>query len=105
MLLGPLLLVGGGNAKYLTLPGKLRSWLLLYSVNQRLPSGPSVMLLGSLVAVGRANSVILPVGVMRPIWLSESEPSVNQRLPSGPTVMPPGPLLVVGKANSVMLPD
>src|SRR5438874_817067 len=79
------------------------------SVNQRLPSGPVTTSFGPLLSVGRGISVIVPVGVMRPIWLLvhplELEThSVNQRLPSGPAVMPPGELLAVGIGNSVMMP-
>ena len=42
-------------------------WLAFCSVNQSAPSGPAAMLFGMLVAVGIANSVIVPAGVMRPI--------------------------------------
>jgi hypothetical protein len=34
------------------------------SVNQRLPSGPAVMMFGVLAGVGTGNSVMLPVGVI-----------------------------------------
>src|SRR3989442_9317195 len=77
-------------------------WLPSYSVNQRLPSGPAVILSGELPDVGRRNSVIFPLGVMRPIWLTLF--SVNQRLPSGPAVIPSGPLAYVGIVNSVSFP-
>src|SRR5207249_2283253 len=72
------------------------------SVNQRLPSGPTVMIVGKLLAVGTGNSVIAPAVVMRPIWLPRR--SLNQRLPSGPTVMPTSELLAVGTANSLTTP-
>src|SRR2546423_13054169 len=48
---------------------------------------------------------MLPLAVMRPIWLLEC--SVNQRAPSGPAVIPsrPGmPSWEVWTANSVMVP-
>src|SRR5437899_10560653 len=63
--------------------------LLLDSVNQRLPSAPTVMPIGPLPGVATATSVMSPVGVVRPTLLPED--SVNQGLPSGPTVMPRGP--------------
>src|SRR5262249_22029377 len=66
------------------------------SVNQRLPSGPVVMLEGALEAVGSVNSVIAPAGVILPILFAVAANSVNQRLPSGPVVIPAGKLLVVG---------
>src|SRR5437763_734208 len=72
------------------------------SVNQRLPSGPAVIPSGPLPYVGRGNSVIMPLVLMRPILLPSG--SVNQRLPSGPAVIPHGPLADVGTGNSVMFP-
>ena len=58
-------------------------WLPVFSVNQRLPSGPAVMPFGPLLAVMPVeNSVTMPAGVIRPIRLPVY--SVNQRLPSGP---------------------
>ena len=48
------------------------------------------------------NSVILPSGVMRPIWLTSV--SENQTLPSGPSRMPSGPAFGVGSWNSVTSP-
>ena len=65
-------------------------WLPRASVNQRLPSGPAMIPPGTLLAVGTANSVIAPEGVIRPIWLLRA--SVNQRLPSGPALMTAGTL-------------
>jgi hypothetical protein len=53
---------------------------------------------GSLKAVGAANSVIVPPGVIRPILFARS--SVNHRFPSGPVTMPTGELIGVGMANS-----
>ena len=74
-------------------------------VNQRLPSGPAMISLGSLgslLSAERGNSVMAPCMVMRPIfWL---EDSVNQRFPSGPAVIPKGSLIGVGRGNSVMAP-
>src|SRR5260370_8431521 len=61
------------------------------SVNQRLPSGPVVIPHGPLLDAGRGNSVMVPLGVMRPILLLLPSSSVNQRLPSGPVVIPPRP--------------
>src|SRR5260370_32809946 len=86
--------------------------LPINSVNQRLPAGPVVMPAGP-QPVGYAqvpirwNSVMLPLGVMRPIRFPSN--SVNQRLPSGPAVMPTGSQppespQFVGRGNSVMLP-
>src|SRR5215469_14737078 len=72
------------------------------SVNHRLPSGPTVMNAGAVAPVGRGNSVMLPLVVMRPILPAFS--SANHRLPSGPAVIPTGPLLAVGMGNSVMVP-
>ncbi len=60
------------------------------------------MPVGVLKIVGKRNSVIVPAGVMRPIWsLSDS---VNHRLPSGPAVIPEGKLAAVGMRNSVIVP-
>src|SRR5216683_2994624 len=79
-------------------------------MNQRLPSGPTVMTVRPLAEVGTGNSVIVPLGVIRPIWFPMV--SVNQRLPSGPAMMPIGPavlpskpLVPVGRGNSLMLPS
>src|SRR5579885_410140 len=82
-------------------PSELLRPILSDSVNQRLPSGPAVIPRG-LLPSGRRNSVILPAGVMRPIWLPLD--SVNQRLPSGPAAIPQGWVLGVGRGNSVILP-
>src|SRR5438128_1263642 len=79
-------------------------WLPLYSVNQRLPSESTVMPPGTLLLVGMTNSVMVPVGVIRPMLLPAALYSVNQRLPSGPRVISLGPLPLVGTGNSVMLP-
>src|ERR1035437_2548463 len=75
----------------------------LYSVNQRLPSGPVVMYSGPLPLVGVTNSVIVPEGVTLPILPALC--SANQRLPSGPVVMKYGWLLLEEVANSVMVPE
>ena len=53
---------------------------------------------GMLPAVGMVNSVMVPVGVIRPTLLPAC--STNQMLPSGPSVMPTGALLAVGIVNS-----
>src|SRR5262249_61716709 len=42
----------------------------LASVNQRAPSGPTVMLMGGLLAVGMENSVTTPAGVIRASWMA-----------------------------------
>src|SRR6266404_1977625 len=76
--------------------------LPLFSVNQRAPSGPTVMKRGTLPAVGTVNSVKTPPVVIRSIMLWFS--SVNHRAPSGPAMMPKGLLLPVGSVNSVMTP-
>src|SRR5216683_570485 len=74
------------------------------SVNHRLPSGPDVISVGPLLAVGVGNKVIVPEGVIRPI-LDASEPSrVNQRLPSGPAVMSSVAPLLRGTLKVVNLP-
>src|SRR5947208_10436849 len=70
--------------------------LLLDSVNQTLPSGPTVIPIGPPPGVRPSeNSVITPSGVIRPILLPQD--SVNQRLPSGPAAMPMGLLLPLGQ--------
>ena len=72
-----------------------------FSVNHRFPSGPEVMPPGGQpFAEDTGNSVIVPVGVMRPMlldvalsgWEGSHDAHVNHRLPSGPTVMRPAPL-------------
>src|SRR5260370_29436774 len=60
-----------------------RPILLLRSVNQRALSGPVVMKAEVLSDVGSGNSLIVPVGVMRPIL----PVSVNPEVRSGPAVM------------------
>ena len=72
------------------------------SVNQSAPSGPAATAAGRLAAVGIANSVMLPVIVMRPILSVAC--SVNHSAPSGPRAIPAGALKAVGGANSVKLP-
>ncbi len=75
------------------------------SVNQRLPSGPLVML--PRMEWDNVNSRILPCGVITPILLGPLfvPISVNQRLPSGPAVILEGNVFAEGKGNSVILPD
>src|SRR5690348_8120467 len=84
---------------------------MMASVNQRLPSGPTVIAPGPLLGVGVGNSVIAWVlGSIIPILLVRlSHPvlvgwpgSVNQRLPSGPAVIPKGEPSVRGRGNSVI---
>jgi hypothetical protein len=67
------------------------AWGVPISVNQRLPSEAATMPVGLLPALGMANSVTCPAGVIRPMLLPAR--SVNQRLPSGPVVMPQGRLV------------
>src|SRR5260221_4257510 len=91
----------------------LASTLSISSVNQRLPSGPAAMSFSWLTPVGRGNSVMVPLGLMRPILLPISSGvlvpnplkfvSVNHRLPSGPAAMSFGWLLAVGTGNSGMV--
>ena len=72
-------------------------------VYQRFPSGPAAIPIGSsLGGCGVGNSVMTPVGVIRPMLLRRC--SVNHRLPSGPAVMPQGPLPAVGVGNSAKTP-
>src|SRR5262245_20069650 len=74
-----------------------------FSVNQRFPSGPVVMSLGSALrlVVGRGNSVMSPDGVIRPI--RSVLDSVNHRLPSGPVVTEAGSADGDGMGNCVMV--
>src|SRR5258708_38049352 len=60
-----------------------------FSVMQMLPSGPTAMPPGSVLAVGIGYSETPPIGVMRPTALV-APGSMNQRLPSGPLTMPVG---------------
>jgi hypothetical protein len=55
-----------------------------------------------LLDMGIANSVMVPVGVIRPILFPSL--SVNQRLWSGPVVIAEGLLLDVGTGNAVRVP-
>src|SRR5438445_205825 len=48
------------------------------------------------------NSVIMPPGVIRPIWLTTT--SVNPRLPSEPAAMLVGEGLPLGRAYSTIAP-
>src|SRR5450432_463848 len=74
-----------------------------YVENQRLPSGAAMMLRGSRLAnMPRTNSVTVPEGVIRPIWLALL--SVNQTLPSGPAVMLDGLLAAVGMGKCCVGP-
>src|SRR5262245_36599842 len=82
--------------------GVIRPILFLpYSVNQRLPSEPVVIVLAP-VPAGSGNSVMEPAVVMRPILLLWN--SVNQSAPSGPIPIPFGALVAVGTGNSVIVP-
>src|SRR5438132_41738 len=75
--------------------------LVLFSVNQTLPSGPAVIPSGWLLALGVTYSVMRCVtGLMVAMRLLVF--SVNQTLPSGPAAMPPGELLAVSSGNSAM---
>lgn len=77
----------------------LATWFPLFSVIQRLPSGPAVIPLGLLLAVGIEYSVEEPALVTEATLLVA--PSVNQRFPSGPSVMRLGLLDAVGIVYSV----
>src|SRR5580658_4583784 len=72
-----------------------------HSVNHSAPSGPTVIPLGSLAAVGTGYSVNTPVVVMRAILLPFH--SVNHNAPSGPAVIPKG-WLGDGMGYSVIVP-
>src|SRR5437899_483192 len=62
------------------------------SANQTSPCGPAAIPVGELPALRPVlNSVIVPLGVMRPIALVGPS-SANQRLPSGPAAKPRGEL-------------
>src|SRR5260370_34967132 len=65
-------------------------WLVASSTNHSAPSGPIVITVGLLPAVGTWNSAISPVVVMRPMRLLAG--SVNHNAPSGPVVMLGGAL-------------
>ena len=67
-------------------------------VNQRLPSAPTVIPYGRLSCHSSGNSVIVPLGVIRPI-VPRSD-SVNQRFPSGPGTIVYGRLSACGSGNS-----
>jgi hypothetical protein len=62
--------------------------LVLPSVNHSAPSGPAVIALPPMLAVGVGYSEIVPAVVIRPM-LSPCC-SVNHSAPSGPAVMPRG---------------
>ena len=73
-----------------------------FSVNQTTPlaaTSPVELLL----AVGVANSEIVPEVVIRPTLLLLVSP--NHRLPSGPAVMPIGRAELVGMVNSFSVPE
>src|SRR5258707_1344500 len=89
----------------MTPAGVMRPILLavvLLSVNQRLPSGPLAMPMGTLPPVGMGNSVTVPAGGIRPMVLLVV--SVNQRLPPGPLAMLWAVAPAVGMGNSLMVP-
>jgi hypothetical protein len=58
-----------------------------FNVNQTFPSEPEMIAPGKRESES-GNSVITPLGVIRPIFRTSD--SVNQILPSGPTVIPDG---------------
>src|SRR3954454_23546574 len=74
-------------------------WFAIRSVNQRLPSAPTVIPYGRLFCVSVGNSVIVPLGVMRPI--AARSDSLNQRFPSGPATIEYGRVFACGSGNSV----
>src|SRR5215831_6174017 len=71
------------------------------SVNHSAPSAPATISVGAEPDCGTTNSVIVPCGSMRPIWLAAA--SANHILLSGPRVMPSGWLLLVGIRNDLNL--
>src|SRR6266705_2010232 len=75
------------------------------SVNHIFPSGPAVISVGPLLAVGVGVKVIVPLVVMRPILDEVELSSVNQRLPSGPVVMSSVDALLVGTVKEVNWPE
>src|SRR5262245_58393161 len=85
-----------GTGKIVSEPEGVIRPMLVPAANQRLPSGPAVMLEGRVAMAGRVNSVMSPAGVIRPI----ASDSVNQRLWSGPATM----LLAPETGNSVRRP-
>src|SRR5437660_389807 len=94
-----------GSAEMARAAGLIRPILAAEkSLNQRWPSGPTVIAPGPELAVGVENSVMAWVeGLISPILPTPF--SVNQRLPSGPAVIHSGPALEVGTGNSVMVGD
>ena len=83
------------------------TWAVNPSVNHRAPSGPGVMSNPKALEVGIGNSVIVPPGVIRPIFaLPAPSPlprSVNHSAPSGPAVMANGALSACGSASNARL--
>src|SRR2546425_4563072 len=77
------------------------------SVNQRFPSGPTVISNGLSpkppANAGTPYSLMTPSVVTLPIWWAEN--SVNQSLPSGPVVIPAGELFAVGTVYSMKWPS
>src|SRR5437773_12089035 len=59
--------------------------LLLDSVNQRLPSGPTVIPIGPLPGVAAGSSGVAAVGALRPTLVSQC--SLNQAVRAGTAVM------------------
>ena len=59
---------GGGTENSVIMPPVVTLPILFpsYSLNQRLPSGPDVIPMGSELVVGSGNSVIMPVAVSPP---------------------------------------
>src|SRR6202162_6565547 len=76
---------------------------LMFSVNQRAPSGPAVIPRGPPLNVGVRYSLNTPAVVIRPILLTGKPTSPNHSAPSGPDVMPVG-LLELGVGYSVSVP-
>src|SRR5712692_558064 len=73
------------------------------SLNQRVPLGPGDILRSPPFGVRPVrNSVITPLGVIRPTWLAAV--SVNHKFPSAPKAMASGRLLAVGIVNSARSP-
>jgi hypothetical protein len=73
-------------------------------MNHTAPSGPLLMAVGLLDAVGIGNSLIfVPSVVIRPILFALR--IVNHRAPSEPTAMPTGWAFGVGSAYICTLPS
>jgi hypothetical protein len=73
------------------------------SENHSFPSGAGMMLGSQPDSVGTANSVRVPLGVIRPMVFAAD--SVNQRFPSAPAAIATGPQRGSGSSNRWTLPS